>query len=192
MAKIRVLFQGSFDIINYGHIKAFKFAKARGDYLIVALNTNALLRKYKGRVGVMPYSHKKGIIEACKYVDEVVPAGNFSPIRLLRKYNIDVFVIAEEWADSKADEIAFMLNKGGEVIIAPRFGGISTSTIKDKLLKERDAQNTANSRANKLRRSGQIAGRNSRGNVRAVPRTKRTNSAVRKRKTRAIGSVILT
>src|SRR5579862_4906746 len=32
-----VLLQGAFDILNYGHIRAFKFAKSLGDYLIVAL-----------------------------------------------------------------------------------------------------------------------------------------------------------
>ena len=37
-----VLLQGAFDILNYGHIRAFKYAKAQGDYLIVALNTNEL------------------------------------------------------------------------------------------------------------------------------------------------------
>jgi glycerol-3-phosphate cytidylyltransferase-like family protein len=33
-----VLVQGAFDILNYGHIRASRYAKAQGDYLIVALS----------------------------------------------------------------------------------------------------------------------------------------------------------
>ena len=62
-----MLLQGAFDILNYGRIRAFKFAKAQGDYLIVALNTNEFIRGYKNREPVMAWSQKRRIIEACRY-----------------------------------------------------------------------------------------------------------------------------
>ena len=116
-----VLLQGAFDILNYGHIRAFKFAKAQGDYLIVALNTNELIRDYKGREPVMPWSHKRSIIEACRYVDRVVPAHEFSPLKLLKRYGVDVYVISYEWEHTKAAEIAYMKQKGGRVCFSRRF-----------------------------------------------------------------------
>jgi glycerol-3-phosphate cytidylyltransferase len=131
-----VLLQGAFDILNYGHIRAFKFAKAQGDYLIVALNTNELIRDYKAREPVMPWSHKRRIIEACRYVDRVVPAREFSPLKLLKRYRVDVYVLSHEWEHTKTAEIAFMKEKGGRVCFSRRFRGVSTSAIKATLLNE--------------------------------------------------------
>jgi glycerol-3-phosphate cytidylyltransferase len=136
-----VLLQGAFDILNYGHIRAFKFAKAQGDYLIVALNTNELIRAYKGREPVMLWSQKRRIIEACRYVDKVVPAREFSPLKLLKRYRVDVYVLSREWEHTKAAEIAFIKQQGGRVCFSRRFHGVSTSAIKATLLKEHlDAQ----------------------------------------------------
>lgn len=136
MKKI-VLIQGAFDIINYGHIRAFARAKSEGDYLIVALNTDKLLRAYKGRVPVLPYWQKKIIIEAIKYVDLVVAAKNFSPLKLLKKHKVNVYCFTKEWKHTKTEEIAYMKATGGRCVIMPRYkGAIPTSKIKEILLKE--------------------------------------------------------
>ncbi len=132
-----VLLQGAFDIINWGHVKAFQRARAQGDYLIVALNSNELVKAYKGRDAVLPWYQKKFIIESCVYVDKVVKATKFSPLELLKKYNVDVYVLTKEWAETKEKEIAFMKAKGGKISWSPRFKGVvSTSRIKEILLQE--------------------------------------------------------
>lgn len=132
-----VLFQGTFDILNWGHVKAFEMCKSYGDYLIVALNTDKLVRSYKHREPVLPYYQKKFIIESIKYVDLVVPAPHFSPLELLKKYDVDVYCIGDEWEATKNEEIKWIKSKGGEIRIIPEFKGvIHTSTIKQILLKE--------------------------------------------------------
>lgn len=131
-----VLIQGAFDILNYGHIRAFKFAKSKGDYLIVALNTDRLIKEYKGRDAVVPWRQKKYIIEAIKYVDRVVRANEASPLKLLKQHKVDVYVISREWWDTKAVEVAYMRSIKGKVCISRRFKGVSTSSIKEKLLQE--------------------------------------------------------
>lgn len=132
-----VLIQGAFDIINWGHIKAFERAKSHGDYLIVALNSNALIAQYKGREAVLPWYQKKFILESCIYVDKVVKATEFSPLKLLKKHKVDVYVITREWTDTKDKEKAYMKKKGGRVVYSPRFKGVvPTSTIKRILLQE--------------------------------------------------------
>lgn len=132
-----VLIQGAFDIINWGHIKAFERAKSHGDYLIVALNSNELVKKYKGRDAVLPWYQKKFIIESCIYVDKVVKATEFSPLKLLKQYKVDVYVLTREWQDTKEKEISYMKKKGGKVVYSPRFKGVvPTSTIKKILLQE--------------------------------------------------------
>lgn len=131
-----VLIQGAFDIINYGHVRAFKFAKSKGDYLIVALNTNRLIKQYKKRDAVVPWWQKKAIIESFKYVDKVIRADEASPLNLLKKHKVKVYVISQEWYNTKSKEITYMRKIKGRVCISRRFNGISTSAIKYKLLKE--------------------------------------------------------
>lgn len=135
-----VLFQGAFEILNYGHVRALKRARSLGDYLIVALNTDALLRSYKKREPVLPWKHKKVILESIRYVDKVIPAHNFSPLSLLEKYDVDVYVLTREWESTKQKEISYMKSKGGKVFFSKRYNGVvPTSEIKKTLLKE--AQN---------------------------------------------------
>ncbi len=131
-----VLIQGAFDILNYGHIRAFKFAKSKGDYLIVALNTNRLIKQYKGRDAVVPWRQKKYIIEAIKYVDKVVSADEPSPLNLLKKHKVMVYVISREWWSSHSVEVKYMKSIKGQTCISRRFKGVSTSSIKEKLLRE--------------------------------------------------------
>lgn len=131
-----VLIQGAFDIINYGHVRAFKFAKSQGDYLIVAVNSNTLMAGYKRRQPIMAWWQKKRIIESIRYVDKVVKAPEFSPIKLLKKYKVDVYVITREHRWTKAREMAYMKKKGGKTVFSRRFNGVSTTEVKLRLAKE--------------------------------------------------------
>ena len=137
MKKKIVFVQGAYDILNWGHVKAFERAKSYGDFLIVALNSDELLREYKKREPVIPFYQKKFILESIKYVDKVVKAENFSPLELLKKYDVDVYCLTREWESTKAIEIAFIKSKGGSIKWLPRFKGVvCTSDIKKKLLEE--------------------------------------------------------
>ena len=66
-----IVVSGGFDPIHSGHIAYFKSAKSHGDKLIVALNSDAWLEKKKGKF-FMPFNERKAIVEAIKYVDEVI------------------------------------------------------------------------------------------------------------------------
>lgn len=132
-----ILFQGTFDILNWGHIQAFKMCKAVGGKLIVALNTDKLVRSYKQREPVLPFWQKKEILEAIKYIDKVVPAPHFSPIELLIKYKANVYCVGSEWVEAHKEEMKYIKDNGGEIVITPEFPGvIHTSDIKKTLLAE--------------------------------------------------------
>lgn len=132
-----VFVQGAFELSTWAHMRTFKRAKALGDYLIVALNSNELLKDYKKRDAILPWYQKKELIESIKYVDKVIVANDFSPLELLKKHKVDVYVLTKEWKHTKATEIAYMKSIGGKVSWSPRFkGGIATSEIKRVLLKE--------------------------------------------------------
>lgn len=137
------LIQGAFDIINRGHVKAFEYMKSLSKtseeiYVIVALNSNELIKIYKQRDAVLPREQKEFIIKSLKYVDEVVKADAFSPIELLKKHDVDIYCFTEEWLATKKAEIKFMAEKPDwEIVFLPRFPGVvATSDIKRILLKE--------------------------------------------------------
>lgn len=127
-----------------GHVRMFRHLRQLAGpdgTVLVGLNTDALLRAYKKRVPVLPWKHKKIIIEAIRWVDKVVPAPNFSPMELLRKHNVDVYALTREWEDRHGEEIAYMKAKGGSVYFSPRYAGVvPTSEIKRRLLEEARAE----------------------------------------------------
>jgi len=134
-----VFIQGSFDILNAGHVKALKRARKLGDKLIVALNTDELYTAYKNNLGpIIPFKQRKTILKSVRWVDEVVPIGTFSPIRELKKYKVDVYVLTKEWLKTKEKELAYMSKKGGQISWSPRFKGQMCSSDIRKRIRERD------------------------------------------------------
>jgi len=114
---VKVFVQGSFDLMHYGHLKYLKKCKEHGDYLIVGVNTDRLYKKYKNKKPIIPYEYRKEVVRSLEFVDEVIPAPHFSPIKLLKKYDVDIFIIFDEWKDTKAEEIKFMKSKGAKAIV---------------------------------------------------------------------------
>lgn len=130
------LLQGAFEILNAGHCQVFKDCRAQCDYLIVALNTNELLKSYKKRDAVLPWEEKRLILESIRWVDKVIPAPSFSPLALLSEHNVDVYCLSHEWESSKDEEISFMKNKGGTIFFTTDYPIVRTSEIKRRLLEE--------------------------------------------------------
>ncbi|EAF7771562.1 TPA: glycerol-3-phosphate cytidylyltransferase [Listeria monocytogenes] len=123
-----VITYGTFDLLHWGHIHLLKRAKALGDYLIVAISSDEFNR-IKHKEAYHSYEHRKLIIEAIRYVDEVIPENNWEQKRDdIEKYGIDVFVMGDDWEG----EFDF-LKDVCEVVYLPRTEGISTSQIKDEL-----------------------------------------------------------
>jgi len=130
-----VFTQGSFDLFHYGHVRFIERAKALGSYLIVGVNTDKLYKDYKSKTPVIPYKYRAKTIRAMKGVDEVIPTNRFSPMRLLKKYKPDVYVICREWAKTKDKEIEYMKSIGGKTVVLPYLKTISASEIRSKLVK---------------------------------------------------------
>jgi len=66
-----VICTGGFDPIHSGHVNYLKEARALGDKLVVGLNSDAWLVRKKGK-SFMPFEHRATVLEAIRYVDEVV------------------------------------------------------------------------------------------------------------------------
>ncbi len=126
----KVITYGTFDLLHVGHINLLRRAKALGDYLIVGLSTDEF-NAGKHKEAYHSYEDRKIMLEAIKYVDEVIPEENWEQkIPDVVNNKVDVFVMGSDW-EGKFD----FLKDYCEVVYLPRTEGISTTKIKSDLHK---------------------------------------------------------
>ena len=126
----KVITYGTFDLLHYGHINLLRRARELGDYLVVALSTDEFNRNEKRKNSYFTYDQRKQLLEAVRYVDEIVPEESWEQKRSdVHKYDIDVFVIGDDWT-GKFD---FLKEEGVEVVYLPRTPEISTTQIRADL-----------------------------------------------------------
>ncbi|MBR6395760.1 MAG: glycerol-3-phosphate cytidylyltransferase [Lachnospiraceae bacterium] len=124
----KVITYGTFDLLHIGHINLLRRAKALGDYLIVAVSTDEF-NAGKHKEAYHSFEDRKAILEAIKYVDEVIPETTWDQkIKDVQDNNVDVFVMGNDW-EGKFD----FLKDYCEVVYLPRTEGISTTKIKNDL-----------------------------------------------------------
>jgi len=124
----KVITYGTFDLLHPGHVNLLRRAKELGDYLIVAVSTDAF-NKLKHKESFLPYDDRKMVVEAIRYVDEVIPEESWDQKVIdVEKLGVDVFVIGDDWAG----EFDF-LKPHCEVVYLTRTPDISTTKIKTGL-----------------------------------------------------------
>lgn len=125
-----VITYGTYDLLHLGHINMLRRCRNLGDRLIVALSTDEFNLKMKQKESIQNYIERKKILEAIRYVDQVVPEENWEQkITDVNRYNIAVFAIGDDWS-GKFD----FLKAHCEVIYLPRTEDISTTIRKKQIV----------------------------------------------------------
>ena len=125
----KVITYGTFDLLHWGHINLLRRAKEMGDYLVVAISSDEF-NKLKNKKSYHSFDNRKMILEAIRYVDEVIPEHTWEQkTQDVIDHDIDIFVMGDDW-EGKFD----FLKEHCEVVYLPRTIGISTSKIKTDLL----------------------------------------------------------
>ncbi len=124
----KIITYGTFDLFHLGHLRILERAKNLGDYLVVAVSSDEF-NAIKGKKCVYPFEHRKQIVEAIKYVDEVIREDAWEQKKKdVKKYNIDILVMGADW-QGKFDELIELC----EVVYLDRTDGISTTQIKHEI-----------------------------------------------------------
>lgn len=124
--KKTVFTNGCFDIIHAGHVKLFEKAKTLGDILIVAINSDASLKRLKGpKRPLVPQAERAYVISALKAVDFVVVFSEDTPAEILRELRPDILV---KGGDYKLSEIIGR-QYVKKVVRVPLLEGHSTSGL---------------------------------------------------------------
>jgi glycerol-3-phosphate cytidylyltransferase len=129
----KIITYGTFDLFHLGHLRILERAKSLGDYLVVAVSSDEF-NAIKGKKCVYPFEHRKQIVEAIKYVDEVIREDTWGQKKSdILKHKIDALVMGGDW-QGKFDELVEVC----EVLYLARTDGISTTQIKHKIKNKKD------------------------------------------------------
>jgi len=125
-----VFTNGCFDLIHAGHIRLFREARKLGDVLIVALNSDASIRRLKGRSRpIFPLKERQEILAAVEGVDFVTSFSEDTPRRIIASLLPDVLVKGGDWKPDQVVGREEVEAAGGRVVIVPYLEGRSTSSI---------------------------------------------------------------
>jgi cytidyltransferase-like protein len=127
------------DLFHCGHVNFLKEAKGSGDYLIVGLMSDREAEAYKRRP-ILNIAERRIEIEACRYVDLVVPDCP-CPVteEFIRKYKIDLVVHGDDYSEEDIEKWYSVPKKLNMLRIVPYTKGISTTEIIDRILRDRMA-----------------------------------------------------
>lgn len=124
----KVITYGTFDLLHYGHIELLRRAKALGDYLVVALSTDEF-NNIKGKKSHLDYDARKEMLGAIKYVDAIIPEGNWGQKQHdIKENGIDIFVMGNDW-EGHFDE----LKSHCEVVYLERTPKISSTLLREHI-----------------------------------------------------------
>lgn len=131
----RIVFtNGCFDILHPGHTRYLYSARALGDYLIVAVNSDQSVRAIKGKDRpVTPEQERAELLAALGCVDGVVIFEEENPLKVIQCLVPHILVKGGDWAEDEIIGADVVKNAGGEVRRIPFETGYSTTDIIEKI-----------------------------------------------------------
>lgn len=131
-----VFTNGCFDLLHYGHVKYLGEAKRKGDILVVAVNSDASVKRIKGKK--RPLVNQKdriGVIAALESVDYAVLFNEDTPLKVIKSLRPDVLVKGADWNKDNIVGSDFVLKNGGKVAAVKLAKGRSTTGLIKKIAK---------------------------------------------------------
>ena len=131
---------GVFDLFHIGHLNILRRAKEQCEYLIVGVSTDELVQSYKNKTPMIPFEERIQIVEAIKYVDEVVAQETLDKVVAFSRLKYDVLFQGDDWKGSPVycetiSKFEDFEEKNVKVILLPRTEGTSSTLLKDVLNK---------------------------------------------------------
>jgi D-beta-D-heptose 7-phosphate kinase/D-beta-D-heptose 1-phosphate adenosyltransferase len=127
---------GCFDLLHPGHVHLLEAARAEGDALIVAINSDASVREIKGPARpVIPEAERAEVLLGLDAVDAVVVYGEPTPLRVIEAVLPDVLVKGADWAIDAIVGREEVEAAGGRVVRVPLVEGRSTTRMLERIRK---------------------------------------------------------
>jgi glycerol-3-phosphate cytidylyltransferase len=133
---------GVFDMFHIGHLNILKRAKEQCDYLIVGVSTDDVVEEYKKKTPIIKFEERIAIVEAIKYVDEVVPQTTMDKMEAWKQLKFDVMFHGSDWkgSDMYNHIIKKFNNVGVKVIFLPHTEGVSSTLLTEVLYNKKNSK----------------------------------------------------
>ncbi len=132
---VRLVFtNGVFDLLHVGHVRYLAQARALGDALVVAINSDRSVRELKGPDRpVFDQAERAEILAALRQVDYVVVFDDISPRNVITELLPDVLVKGGDYQLDQIHGREEVEAAGGKVISLPFVDGASTSRLIERM-----------------------------------------------------------
>lgn len=134
--RISVFTNGCFDLLHYGHVKYLEAAKAKGDILIVGVNSDSSVRRIKGaKRPIINEKDRLMTVAALESVDYAVLFSEDTPIKLIKFLRPDVLVKGADWSRNEIVGGDYVVTCGGKISTVKLIKGRSTTSLINKIAK---------------------------------------------------------
>ena len=126
---------GVFDMFHIGPLNILKRARAQCDYLIVGVSTDELVFQEKHKKPIIPFADRCAIVEAIKYVDQIVPQYDKNKFAAWQKLHFNKMFVGSDWQGTpqwQGYEQQFS-DTDVEIIYLSHTDGISSSILRERL-----------------------------------------------------------
>jgi D-beta-D-heptose 7-phosphate kinase/D-beta-D-heptose 1-phosphate adenosyltransferase len=131
-----VFTNGCFDLLHRGHVELLTGAAALGDDLLVALNTDASVRRLKGpERPIVDEEDRALVVAALGCVDAVTLFDEDTPADLIAALLPDVLVKGGDYEPDQVVGAQTVENAGGRVAILPLVAGRSTTNVLERIMR---------------------------------------------------------
>jgi cytidyltransferase-like protein len=122
------------DLFHAGHVAFLARARTLGDILMVGIHSDETVASYK-RLPILTMEERIAVVEACKYVDAVIPD---APLQVtaewLDRYEIDLVVHGDDFSQASLEQFYGVPSERGVLRLVPYTTTISTSAIIARVL----------------------------------------------------------
>ena len=134
-----VTLNGSFDLLHAGHLQIIFEAKEQADVLVIALNSDPSIQKYKSPLRpIIPLAYRMEMVAALEPVTYVTWFDETDPREILKKIKPDVHVNGAEYG-AECVEAEVVREIGARLYLVDRVPSLSTSQIIEKIKKVCDS-----------------------------------------------------
>jgi len=135
-----VFTNGCFDILHPGHVRLLKAARALGDVLVLAINSDDSVRQLKGpKRPINPFLHRAEVLAGLSSVDYIVEFDAPTPLETIKLVMPDVLVKGGDYPVAEIVGYAEVTARGGRVLALDFHSGFSTTRIVEEIEKAKSS-----------------------------------------------------
>lgn len=130
-----VFTNGVFDILHQGHLSLIFKTASLADILIIGLNSDASVKRLKGPLRPVNNEHSRALmLAAIEATDAIVSFEEDTPLQLIESIKPEILVKGGDYTIENIVGADFVINNGGQVMIAEIMEGFSTTATIAKIL----------------------------------------------------------